>query len=218
MFGCLRRIGCLGVLALGVLLWLTRDRWLPLVERWRGGDEEAVVDTWQPITQGSAERGERAVRALAQPRGPVYVTLRAGELASYAFLSLAPGLPVAARDAQAAVVGERVYMKTVVAPGDLGGALGGSLGGLLAERDTLRLGGTFDVVRPGLAQFQVQDVQFGRFPLPARVLPTLVARVRGGPPPEGVAADALPVPIPEYIGDVRVARGRVTLYRTTTPP
>jgi hypothetical protein len=30
-----------------------------------------------------------------------------------------------------------------------------------------------------------------------------------------VAADAFPVPVPDYIGDVRIGRGRVTLYKAT---
>jgi hypothetical protein len=39
--------------------------------------------------------------------------------------------------------------------------------------------------------------------------------MRRGEMPAGVAADAFPVPVPEYIGDVRIGRGRVTLYRAT---
>ena len=43
----------------------------------------------------------------------------------------------------------------------------------------------------------------------------LVARVRQVEVPDGVAADAFPIPVPDYLGDVRVGRGRVTLYRAT---
>jgi hypothetical protein len=216
MFGCLGRLGCLAVLlVVGALGYLTRATWYPMV-RDRGGTArvEAMADTavWQPLDEARAERGERAVRALAGRSGPAYVSLRAGELASYAFLTLSTALPAELRDAQAAVIGDRVYVKTVVSPRDFAGVLG-NLGGFMAERDTLRLGGTFDVLRPGMAQFRVRDVQLGQFPLPAAVLPRVIARVRRGAVPDGVAADAFPVQIPEYIGDVRVARGEITLYR-----
>lgn len=218
MFGCLRRLGCLVVLLLAALLYLTRGTWRPLLDRSSGRDREVAgtdaTPTWQPLDQPSAARGERAVRALAARRGPVYVSLRAGELASYAFLSLSTSLPAALRDAQTAVIGDRVYVRAVVSPEELPG-LGGALGGLVSRRDTLRLGGTFDVLRPGLAQFRVRDVQVGSVPLPAIAIPRVVARVRRGDVPAGVAADAFPVPIPAYIGDVRIARGRVTLYKTT---
>jgi hypothetical protein len=222
MFGCLRRLSFLGLVLLVVVGWFTRDAWLPVARSLVGRDtqvvEDTTVPTWQTLDQAQAERGERAVRALAGKSGPVYVNLRAGELASYAFLSLAANsLPAALNDAQAAVIGDRVYLKTEVSPQDFAGALGGAggLGGLFATRDTLRLGGTFEVLRPGLAQFRVRDLQLGTFPLPAAAIPRLLARVRGRNVPEGLAADALPVQIPEYIGDVRIARGRVTLYRAT---
>jgi hypothetical protein len=216
MFGCLRRLGCLVIVLVGALLFVTRDYWRPLLGRFSGRDPEAPAEAtqpWQPLSQPAAERGERAVRALAARRGPVFVSLRAGELASYAFLSLSDALPASLRDAETAVIGDRVYVRALVGPDDLPG--GGALRSVLTRRDTLRLGGTFDVLRPGLAQFRVRDVQVGALPVPAAVIPRVVARVRRGAVPEGVAADAFPVPVPDYIGDVRIARGRVTLYKVT---
>jgi hypothetical protein len=214
-------MGCLVVLLVvcGVG-FLTRGLWLDRVRAYLpvSGDSTAVAGTspWEPLSPERAERGERAVRALARNGGPVYVTLRPGELASYAFLSLASTLPPSAQDAEAAVIGDRVYVRALVSLRELGGAGGfGALGGMLSDRDTLRLGGTFDVLRPGLAQFHVQDVQLGAFPVPAKMIPSLVKRVRRGKETTGLASDALAVPIPDYIGDVRVARGRITLYKNT---
>jgi hypothetical protein len=221
MFGCLRRLGCLVLVLVGALAYLTRNSWRPLLDRTSGRDREATAaaaaapPTWQTLDQPSAARGERAVRALAARRGPVYVTLRPGELASYAFLSLSDALPPALQDAETAVVGDRVYVRALVGPDDLPGIAGSALGSIITRRDTLRLGGTFDVLRPGLAQFRVRDVQMGRVPVPAPLIPRLVARVRRGAVPDGVAADAFPVPVPAYIGDVRIGRGRVTLYKAT---
>jgi hypothetical protein len=226
MFGCLRRLGCLVVLLVGALLYVSRNSWLPLLDRASGRDREAESaaapasgsaapgPAWQPLDQPSAERGERAVRALAARRGPAYVTLRPADVASYAFLSLSDALPAALRDAETTVIGDRVYVRAVVGPDDLPG-VGSALRGLITRRDTLRLGGTFDVLRPGLAQFRVRDVQVGRVPVPAALIPGLIGRVRRGEVPDGVAADAFPVPVPDYIGDVRIGRGRVTLYKAT---
>jgi hypothetical protein len=171
-----------------------------------------TLSRWEPVTPAAAERGERQVRALASPRGPVYVSLRPGDLASYAFLSLANTLPPNAEGAEATVVDDRVYVRSVVSLRDFSGALG-TLGRVLGERDTLTLGGTFDVLAPGRAEFRVQDVRVGRYPLPEKLIPPLVRRVRRGNADPGVDANALSVPIPSYIADVRVARGRITLYK-----
>lgn len=216
MFGCLRRVGCLVVILVAVAAWFTRDMWWPRAEAMLGREPEtttAGAGEWESISQDAAQRGERAVRSLAQPRGPVFVTLRPGDLASYAFLSLAPQLSPNLRDAQATVVGDRMYVRSLVSLKELAGAGAlGSMGGMLAERDTLLIGGTFDVVRPGLAQLHVRELRYGAFPLPDRMIPAVVRRVRG-PDQPGVEPDALPVPLPPFIGDVRVARGKITLYR-----
>ena len=223
MFGCLRKLGCLAVLLVAGALYLGRDWWWPSVrERMRAepvevGRAGSATGGWQSLDQDKAVRGERAVRALSAARGPVYVNLEAGELASYTFLSLTDKLPFPVDGAQAAVIGDRVYVRSPVSLRDLGGALG-SVGSLLPDRDTLRLGGTFEVVRPGLAQFRVRDVQVGSVPVPLAVVPRLLRSVGGGSRrgrASGVAEDAIAIPIPRYIGDVRVARGRITLYKST---
>jgi hypothetical protein len=36
---------------------------------------------------------------------------------------------------------------------------------------------------------------------------------RGVARPAGIDDDALPLPLPAYIGDIRVANGKVTLYK-----
>lgn len=230
MFGCLRRVGCLAVLAIAAVLYLTRDSWRPaalaalrLGRQATGHEDVAVADTlatWQPVDQPSAERGERAVRTLAARSGPVYVNLRAGDLASYAFLTLADALPPALRSAQTAVLGDRIYLRTEVSPADFAGILGGAVRSVIRDRDTLRLGGTFDVIRPGLGEFRVRDVQIGAVPVPGPLVPRVVARLRAGGPQganahNGVSRDAIPVPLPPFVGDVRVGRGRITLYKNT---
>jgi hypothetical protein len=219
MFGCLRRLGCLMVLVIGVGLYLVRDMWWPRVQPMVRAEPPVVASAetgeggWEALDQAKAERGERAVRALAARDGPVFVNLRAGELASYAFLSLADAPPLPLDDAQAAIVGDRVFLRSVVSLRDLGGSLG-PLASVLPERDTLRLGGTFEVVRAGLAQFRVREASLGDVPIPASILPRVLRR-SGAKSGAGVAEDGVGIPIPRYIGDVRVARGRITLYKAS---
>jgi hypothetical protein len=43
---------------------------------------------------------------------------------------------------------------------------------------------------------------------------SLIDRIRSGRSQAGVAPNALPLPIPAYIGDIRVANSKVTLYKT----
>jgi hypothetical protein len=42
-----------------------------------------------------------------------------------------------------------------------------------------------------------------------------VQQISRGNRPEGIAADALPVPTPKNLADVRIANGKVTIYKTT---
>jgi hypothetical protein len=43
---------------------------------------------------------------------------------------------------------------------------------------------------------------------------SLIDRIQPGPRQTGVAPNALRLPIPGYIGDIRVANSKVTLYKT----
>ena len=77
------------------------------------------------------------------------------------------------------------------------------------------MGGTFAVIRPGLAQFLVEDVRLGQLPIPRGAIPKLLRQVRRGTIPPGVAENGLPFVVPTYLGDARVADGKVTLYKAT---
>jgi len=217
MFGCLRKIGCLFFIVVGVALYFTRDSWYPRLRGWLDRDRgDVVASKWEPLSEAAGTRGARAVQSLRGPSGPVFVNLQPGELASYVFLSLSEQLPPSAQNARAAVIGDRVYVKATVSLKDLGGAGAlGALGGFMADRDTMQLGGDFEVLRPGLAQFRVREIRLRDFPVPAAVIPRLVQSFRRGDVPVGVAADALPLRVPDHIGDVRIAKGRITLYRTS---
>lgn len=219
MGGCLRKVGCLVVIVIAVLLYFSRDRWMPLVRRvtGSGGDSTAtsVAGAWQPLTDEGAARARRAVQSLGEPRGPVYANVSAADLSSYVFTELSHQLPPGAQGARAAVVGDRLYLKAFVSLQELGGQKAlGPLGGFLPERDTVTFGGNLEMVQPGLAQFRVRELSYGALSVPRAIIPQLVRRA-ARQRPAGLADDALPLPVPASVADVRVARGQITLYKST---
>ena len=213
MFGCMGRIGCLLlVVALAVGAWFTRDRWMG-----RGPERaaaSAAEGVWEPLTEEGATRARQAVASIGTRSGPVFANLRPGDLASYVFLSLQRSLPAEAHETRAAVIGERLYVRTLMSPSDLGGreALG-SLGSFFTSRDTVLFGGVFELIEPGLAQYRVEEIRAGRLAIPKAMIPRLVSRIRKGGAQERLAPNGLALEIPAHVGDVRIARGRVTLYK-----
>jgi hypothetical protein len=130
------------------------------------------------------------------------------------FLALRRELPPSAKNIAATTIGDRLYVRADIALSDVGGAeILGPLAGFLSDRETMMFGGTFEVIRPGLAQFHVRELKLRELAIPPKMIPRLVQRIGRGARPEGVASDALPLLVPEQIGDVRVARGKVTLYK-----
>jgi hypothetical protein len=194
--------------------WLTRDRWMPRVFGTRVAAVSATPG-WEPLTDAGAARTRAALDKLSQPRGPAFATLSGGDVASFAFKELAKQLPASADSIQAAVIGERVSMRAVVRLADLGGV--GSLGPLasmLGERERVQFGGTFHVIRPGLAEFQVQELKVRDLNVPTGLVPRLLSRLVRGPRPPGLSPNGMPLAIPRYVGDIRVAGGKITLYKT----
>jgi hypothetical protein len=215
MFGCLRRVGCVVILALllvGAWYWYAR---VPTSAS-RKTSAAGAPANWQPLSTANAERGRRAVESLGARSGPVFANLSASDAASFIFLAAARQLPPTAQNVSAAVIGDRLYVRGFVSIKELGAAdVVGPLASLLGDRDTLQLGGVINVIQPGLGQFRVRDVRFGRLDVPPLVIPKLIARIRKGQIPPGIADDAFPMPLPPYISDVRIADGRITVYKNT---
>ena len=215
--GCLRRLGCLLLLLViaVVAAWMTRDRWLRFVPGSNGSAASAAAAKWEPLTAARAEHARQIVGRLGERRGPVFANLSGAEAASYIYGALGRDLPQSADSAEAAVIGDRLYLRASVRISDLGGpAALGSLASFLGDRERVQFGGTFAVVRPGLAEFEVKEIRVRDLALPQGAIPRILQRLEHGSRPAGIAPDALPLEIPPYIGDVRLARGRVTLYKT----
>jgi hypothetical protein len=220
MKGCFRRLGCLVVVIGAVAFWY----WYTRVERpaSRSSQSTAVNGSsganagWQPLTAVDAERGRVAVEGLARRSGPVFANLTAAEAGSYIFLVVAKQLPPSAKNIEALIQGDRLYVRSDVDLKDFGGAGQlGTLGMLLGSRDSVQLGGTIHMLKPGLAEFLVQSVKIGRLDVPQSLIPRLITEMkkRGRQVP-GIASNGLPMVMPAYISDVRIAEGKITLYKS----
>jgi len=57
-------------------------------------------------------------------------------------------------------------------------------------------------------------VKIGRLELPSALIPRIISRIRTGSQ-TGVSSNGLPMAMPAYISDVRIANGKITIYKTT---
>ncbi len=214
--GCLRSLGCLFLLLIvAAAAFLTRDRWLPLLGYEKKVDPNAPTTiVWEPLTREGAARARTAVQRLGERSGPVFTNVRPGDLSSYIFEELSRQLPPSAENTEAAIIDDRLFVRASVKLSDLGGSgVLGPFAGMLGDRERVQFGGTLEVVRPGLAQFRVQNIQVRDFAVPQALIGRLISNVRRGSRPEGVSEDALPFVAPEYVGDVRIRGNQITLYK-----
>ncbi len=212
--GCIARFGCLVMLVLlGIGAWLTRDRWVSHFFPSAAPVGQAPIG-WQPLTLAGARRAQAALDTLAEIKGPVFQNVAAGDASAYVMKALLGKLPDEADSAEAAVVGDELYVRASVRPRDLGGgdALG-PLAPMLGERERMEVVGTFHVVHPGLTEFKVRQIKFGSLTVPGPVIPRLLGRIARGAHLDSLSADGLPIQTPRYVVDIRVADGHLTLYK-----
>ena len=220
MKGFFRRLGCLLVLIIILAaLWYWYAR-VPTpsattTTTTTTGTATSVSSGWQPLSAEAADRGRIAVESLGRQSGPVFANLTPAEAASYIFTVLARQLPPSARNAEASIVGDRLFVRSDVDLKDFGGAKAlGPVGMLLGERDSVRFGGTINMLKPGLGQFLVQEVKLGRIDVPQTLIPRLLGQMKRGKTVAGIAANGLPMVMPAYISDVRISNGKITLYKS----
>ena len=217
MNGFFRRLGCLIIIiAICAAIWYWYAR-VPTTKSSSTAVETATSGNsgWQPLTAADADRGRAAVQSLGSQSGPVFANLTAAEAASYIFTVLAKQLPPSAQNAQAAIIGDRLYVRSDVELKDFGGSKSlGPLGMLLGERDSVRLGGTINMLKPGLGEFLVQEVKLGKLDVPNGLIPRILTQMKRGKPVEGISQNGLPMVMPSYISDVRIANGKITLYKS----
>jgi hypothetical protein len=146
----------------------------------------------------------------------VFTNVRAADVASYVFDELSKQMPPSAQNAEAAVIGSELCVRALVRLTDFGGAGAlGPLASMFGDREPVQFCGTMEVFRPGLAEYHVKSLKVRDLSIPGPAVPRLLKNIEHGTRPEGLADDALPLKVPPYIADVRISKGRVTLYKTT---
>lgn len=217
--GCIARLGCLVILLIaGIAGYLTRGLWLDKVMNRTASSAESRPATWEPLTAQDARSAQQSVESLGRTNGPQYVNLTGAELGSFVWRAITGRAPEPSDSVEAMVRDDQVLVRANVRLRELGIAQQlGPLAAVLGDRERLELGGTLRVLRAGLAEFDVRSLQAGSLRVPAAAIPKLVPRLSSLPRPEGMSPTGVPVRTPPGVGDVRVARGYVTLYRSTAP-
>lgn len=225
---CLSRIGCLTVVVLaGAGAWWLYGGQVPTfaggVGRIRLGAPDSVDARGKPVVWAGLKDAQvpsaKALEALEQPSGPAYVTLGAGDIAGFLAEGFGKALPQSAEGVQVAIVDDAIRVRAEIPLRDLGGnALPEFVSDLLTNRDTVDMTGAIEMIRPGVAQFRVRALNIHGIDLPPKLIPPLLNAIRRKMPErDSVANDALALPLPRTVSDVRVSRGRVTLYKSAAP-
>jgi hypothetical protein len=208
MFGCIRKLGCLVILA--VALAAAYFWWARVPDDEAAPTARPVV--WEPLSPALGAQGRAAVDALGA--GQTYAALSAGQVASYIFLEMANTLPESAENLEAAVINDRLAVRGLVSLADIGGSrILGPLAQMLSERDTLLLAGTVNVLATGEGQFVIRELRFGSFRVPSGIIPRIVRQIDKTEDRGPMAPNAISLPLPPGVADVRVGGGLVTLYR-----
>jgi hypothetical protein len=218
--GCLRRLGCLAVLVvLAYGAWITRDRWrhwLPIGHGARSGvaSADAREGDWSPVTTGGANHAEHLLLTLAERSGPVFASMPPEEFAAYMLMDVTGRIPPAADSMEAAIIDHRLTLRASADVKAMKARVPlGPLANVIGDRAPVSLAGTFDVVRPGTAEFRVEEIKLDGFPVPTPLIPEILHRIEIGAHPAGLAPDGLLLNVPSYIADIRVVGGRITLYK-----
>ena len=215
MKGCLRTIGCLTVLVVTACAaaWFSRDWWLPKVGL--RSAHEVIAATWETPSAKGAGRADDAIIQLESPRGAAFANVSAGDLLSFIVQSLGRAMPKGVDSIQAAVVRDRLYVRFRVDADALGKDRTGPLAWVRGHQ-RVTMGGTLHVIEPGRTELRVKDVSVGSLRMPQAAIPALI-RQFGGDRPADVSSDGIPIATPRYIGDVRIANGRITVYKAVPP-
>lgn len=217
MFGCLRRIGCLFVVVLlAIGGWLTRDLWWERAT----GRPPGPAREWTTARAAESPDAERRLRALSQKQGPVFATFTAADIGALVLSAGGSRLPSTVDDVETSVHGDAVAIRASVDLTALRSVEAlGPVASLLTSRQRLTLVGRPSVPERGRGAFEVTEVKVGGVDVPAPAIGALLReldRARGAPGrASGGSGRTITFPVPLYIGDIRVARGKVILYKST---
>lgn len=216
MFSCLGRlVSLLFLLLLAAAAYLTRDSWLPRLRARFVASPPPVADAkWEALTPEGAARGRAALDKLGAKDGPVYVNLGAGDFAAVVLDAALHGFSPGATNAEALARDDRLYLRAQVSVADLGGpGVLGPLTGVVSGRQQLTVRGRIEVQKAGRAQFRIDEIALGELKLPAAAIPRMAGGIAVSDRDAATAADGIPFPVPRTLADIRVGKGRITLYK-----
>jgi hypothetical protein len=212
MFGCLGRLGCLVLLAIiCVGGWFTKDLWYPRVRALVVSEPPARGMTWMPVTSDAADRATVKIAKLSEKNGPVFTDLTPSEFAARVMMPAMKMLGSSAGDPEAAIHGDTLFVRANVALNELGDL--GPMSSMLNGRQPVVIGGRLDVAGKGVAQFHVVHFTVKELKIPAAAVAKIVARVGMKARTDVIDASAVALPLASTVADVRVAKGRVVLYK-----
>ena len=218
MDGCLKgllRLGCfVAIAAVLLVLWWFREPILRTGARWFGRTDALppVADTAVGApTPRAVASGQTKVRTLQGTAGPDSVVLNANEVASLIGGSIDwrvrktyDSLRVELLEGSLAV---HARLDTRALPPE---ALG-PFAAFVQPREPLRLGGTIEIDRPGIALFTVREISIRGIPFPGPTVKS-IARQAAGANEDG----AIPLQVDRAISRIVIHPTGVILYRT--PP
>jgi hypothetical protein len=214
--GCLKgllRLGCfVAIAAVLLVLWWFREPILRTGARWFGRTEALppVADTAVGApTPRAVASGQTKVRTLQGTAGPDSVLLNANEVASLIGGSIDwrvrktyDSLRVELLEGSLAV---HARLDTRALPPE---ALG-PFAAFVQPREPLRLGGTIEIDRPGIALFTVREISIRGIPFPGPTVKS-IARQAAGANEDG----AIPLQVDRAISRIVIHPTGVILYRT----
>ena len=213
MFGCLRRVGCLVALLLAAVVgWMTRDLWWERVS----GRRATPGPEWSTVHPATAPASRAKVEALSRKEGESFVSLTPAEVGALIFAAGGTRLSREVRDIRASADDQSLIVRGSVDLRSLRSVESlGPLAGLLTTRQVVTVRGVPRVAGPGEGRFEVETVKIGAVEVPAPALRTLLGQLdRGGVSP-GLSRPLISFSLPLSVGDIRVTRGRVILYKRT---
>jgi hypothetical protein len=215
MFGCLGRIGCLILLAvLAVGGWYTQSWWYPRVRAMVVATPPAATVKWSPISPDEATAASRAVSRLSERSGPAYSSLTA---AQFAALQLEPAMKIlgsSAGNPEASIIGGTLMLRANVAVTELGDPKSlGPLAGMLDGRQPVLIGGRLSMVQPGVIGLHVTQMTVKELRLPGGLIDRIVKRISVRQRTDSLAPGVIAMPAPPGVADVRIANGKVVLYK-----
>ncbi len=204
MSGCLRSIGCLTVMVIGAVGgYFTRDLWWEAVT----GRPARPDIVWEgPLRE--AERSDPASRARSSDGA--FASLGPAQIATL----IEGALAGAASRPEVAIVDDEVRARAEVDLTRLQQVESlGPAGRLLRGKPTVEVAGRPSVEGPGTGRLIVTDVRVEGVQLPQTARKALFAQLARSLPTLNVDGNTIKFTVPGSVGDIRVAQGRVTVYK-----